>query len=435
MSDPVKAHLRSSKSRKKRAHQNESIFHQNCALHRDAVTGDLFSIDQLLRSKCNVDEVNKAGSSGLHFAAQNGNTDVAIKLLVANANPSLCNKFNETPLHLAVKKGFDEVAYHLLRNNSAVDVANTTDAATPLYYAVTKGYSECVRLLVRAGANPHFVITTTGESILQLACNGTNVETMRQITEVVNVNATLQNGRTALHWACYYGKMAFVRQLLHRGASVHVVDEEGCTPLFWAVYSGHANVVRALLRHGADTEAKAADGSRPIHWAATYDHPTICEMLLMDNCNVNAMYNYGMTALHHAAELGFDQIVTVLLAHGADVNLRVQDRTVQELAADKQHKRVLQLLDDADKLIAERKLTFIPLAQLTVEQIAGFLNTKHLTMFVDKFADLQIDGKKASEVWSSRSNAGVFMQSIAKDTVKRFKTLCQQGMYVLHISC
>jgi ankyrin repeat protein len=166
--------------------------------------------------------------------------------LTPQANPSVTNRFNETPLHLAVKKGADEVVYLLLRNQAAVDTVNTTDGATALFYAVTKGYSECVRLLVRAGADPHFVIASTGESILQLACNGTNVETLRQITEVVNVNAPLQNGRTALHWACFYGKMPFVRQLVARGASTHVVDEEGCTPLFWAVYSGHTNVVRQV---------------------------------------------------------------------------------------------------------------------------------------------------------------------------------------------
>jgi ankyrin repeat protein len=104
------------------------------------------------------------------------------------------------------------------------------------FYAVQKGFSECVRLLVRAGANPHFVVNSAGGmSIVQIACNGSNVETLRQVIEVVNVNECMQNGRTALHWACYYGKMGFVRALVAAGASVHIQDEEGCTPLFWAV--------------------------------------------------------------------------------------------------------------------------------------------------------------------------------------------------------
>jgi ankyrin repeat protein len=108
---------------------------------------------------------------------------------------------------------------------------------------VQKGFSECVRLLVRAGASPHFVVNSAdGMSIVQIACNGSNVETLRQVIEVVNVNECMQNGRTALHWACYYGKMGFVRTLVAAGASVHIKDEEGCTPLFWAVYVRVASV-------------------------------------------------------------------------------------------------------------------------------------------------------------------------------------------------
>jgi ankyrin repeat protein len=57
-----------------------------------------------------------------------------------------------------------------------------------------------------------------------------------------------------------------------------------------------------------------------------------------------------MTALHHAAELGFDQIVTVLLAHKADTSLRVRNQTARELAAEKDFKRVLELLDAAEEI-------------------------------------------------------------------------------------
>lgn len=322
-----------------------------------------------------------------------------------------------------------QIVYHLLRNQSAVDIVNAGDAATPLFYAVQKGFSECVRLLVRAGADPHFVVAQTGMSIVQTACNGSNVEALRQVMEVVNVNAIMDNGRTALHWACYYGKMPFVRQLVGSGASVHVEDEEGCTPLFWAVYSGHANVVRHLLRHGADSQAKASDGSRPLHWAATYNHPTVCELLLLDDCDVDAMYNYGMTALHHAADLGFDQIVTVLLAHKASTEARVREQTAMDFAVAKGHKRVVELLGRASEIAASRDTGNVPLSQLSAEEMAGFLSLKHLAMYVDKFTELSLDGKQVTDIFKNTASASVFMQSVSKDVVERFRQLCQQGMY------
>ena len=115
MAEPAdaKASSKGSKSsrreRKKRSNAADGLFHQSCALHRDALNGDLFSIDKLLEAKADVNEANNAGSTALHFAAQNGQVDVAMKLLFAKADPSPVNRMNETPLHLATKKGLDEV--------------------------------------------------------------------------------------------------------------------------------------------------------------------------------------------------------------------------------------------------------------------------------------------------------------------------------------
>ena len=131
--DPEGISKKSSKrDRKKRSNFNDSVFHQSCAIQRDAVVGDLFSIDKLVHSKVDVNEANAAGSTALHFATQNGQTHVVVKLLAAKADPALANKFNETPLHLATKKGLDEIVFHLLRNKSPVDTVNTQDQATPL---------------------------------------------------------------------------------------------------------------------------------------------------------------------------------------------------------------------------------------------------------------------------------------------------------------
>lgn len=50
-SSSSKAERRERRARKQRANQAESTFHQSCALHRDTVTGDLFSIDKLIHAK------------------------------------------------------------------------------------------------------------------------------------------------------------------------------------------------------------------------------------------------------------------------------------------------------------------------------------------------------------------------------------------------
>ena len=43
---------------------------------------------------------------------------------------------------------------------------------------------------------------------------------------------------------------------------------------------------------------------------------------------------------------------------------------------------------------------------------------------------MQLDGAKVENIFKSQSSSNVFMQSIAKEVVQRFKILCGQGMYV-----
>ena len=48
----------------------------------------------------------------------------------------------------------------------------------------------------------------------------------------MNVNKRLSEGRTPLHWACFYGKLEFVRELSNVGADHDTKDDVSapCTP-------------------------------------------------------------------------------------------------------------------------------------------------------------------------------------------------------------
>ena len=70
------------------------------------------------------------------------------------------------------------------------------------------------------------------------------------------------NGRTALHWACYYGHTPVVAQLCAHAASadgghawMQVKDRMGRTPLHWAARKGNAACAGVLLYHGVDVIA------------------------------------------------------------------------------------------------------------------------------------------------------------------------------------
>lgn len=64
---------------------------------------------------------------------------------------------------------------------------------------------------------------------------------------------------TALHWACYKGRLDAVRLLLDRGADVNAVTERGgINPLAYSLMYGTADVDRLLIERGADIDAAAA---------------------------------------------------------------------------------------------------------------------------------------------------------------------------------
>ena len=67
----------------------------------------------------------------------------------------------------------------------------------------------------------------------------------------VNVNATDDNGSTALIEAARYGHDDVVQVLLTHGADVKAKDKDSKTALMLAVQGGHDEVVRLLKQAGA----------------------------------------------------------------------------------------------------------------------------------------------------------------------------------------
>ncbi len=59
-------------------------------------------------------------------------------------------------------------------------------------------------------------------------------------------------GKSALHYACRFGRSDVVVDLLACGANVDAVDDLGDTPLFLAVCYGHRDIVELLISAGAD---------------------------------------------------------------------------------------------------------------------------------------------------------------------------------------
>jgi len=79
-----------------------------------------------------------------------------------------------------------------------------------------------------------------------------------------DVNESDSSGRTALHFACGYGEVAVVKELLGAKASVTAVDSDKNTPLHYAAGYGETDCVKMLLEQCATPWACSAMGWRLI---------------------------------------------------------------------------------------------------------------------------------------------------------------------------
>jgi ankyrin repeat protein len=66
------------------------------------------------------------------------------------------------------------------------------------------------------------------------------------LKEEPDINATTDDGRTALHEAAANGHDGVVRLLLESNADIEMKDAEGLTALYDAESNGHEEVVRLL---------------------------------------------------------------------------------------------------------------------------------------------------------------------------------------------
>jgi len=134
----------------------------------------------------------------------------------------------------------------------------------------------------------------------------------------VDVDTRGEDGDSALHLACLYGREECAERLLAAGASPTAVDGDGGTPLHDAAAGGHLGIVRRLMEAGAAACVNVADHD-------------------------------GETPLHTGARGGHAEIVTLLLAAGADPSVTNAAGNIPEQEArGVADETVLQILRDAN---------------------------------------------------------------------------------------
>ena len=128
-------------------------------------------------------------------------------------------------------------------------------------------------------------------------------------------------GLRPIHHACNKNHEKIVRYLIKSGCDVNATDENGDTALHYAAARGVLNIVIALIDAGAEFSKSNSQGLTPLHKATIFGQLAIVRKFAEAGVNTSILSisdNVGDTALHYASRGGFAPIVKLLLENKAN---------------------------------------------------------------------------------------------------------------------
>lgn len=129
-------------------------------------------------------------------------------------------------------------------------------------------------------APPEAVASSPGLRLVWCALGGDAAGVAAALAAGVDIDATDDEGSTALAAAAWAGHTDVVCLLLARGANVNVRNAtHGWSALFAAGARGHADIVAALLAGGAAAGEVDLHGKRAAEYAAEYGHRACASQL------------------------------------------------------------------------------------------------------------------------------------------------------------
>jgi ankyrin repeat protein len=206
----------------------------------------------------------------------------------------------------------------------------------PLYEALERANDSVVELLIAHGAEINFQ-DFDGYTTLFYAVTDYNVNLVQKMLNYgANVNHRTKNGDTPLTWLTSFSnyvvsyeheesQLKIIQILIEKGVDVNATDNEGITALMQVSEVNEAESASLLLDSGAQVDAKDFDGWTSLMYAAMCGAEAILRLLIMNGANVNEQENTGRTALMIAASRGQLSCLSLLLEAGADPEIKSND--------------------------------------------------------------------------------------------------------------
>ena len=200
----------------------------------------------------------------LIYAARYSCVKVLKLLIDAGASINTRTRDGKTALHYTTRRirdaegGHPKAMTEILINRGALLHAEDEDGYTPLYGAVRFGTAAGAKALLDHGANVHWRMKASDESLLHFANGGQAYKTAKLlISHGADPDARDKNGRTPLLVAIQKSQGGLLDALLEISADVNARDASGKTVLDAALEFAPA-IAESLVSKGAKTRDSQA---------------------------------------------------------------------------------------------------------------------------------------------------------------------------------
>uniref|UniRef100_W5M8C8 Ankyrin repeat domain 44 n=1 Tax=Lepisosteus oculatus TaxID=7918 RepID=W5M8C8_LEPOC len=236
-------------------------------LHLAAAGGHASCLNELLNialSEGSPPFRDNRGLTGVHISS--GHESCVEVLLEQKA----CRRFEGnpfTPLHCAVMNNHEACASMLL-DALGSDIVNCSDAkGSPLHAAAFMDHVDCLQLLLSHGASGN-AVDQSGRSAVMMGAEQGSVGAVGELVGSAKANLSLTDHKknTALHLACSNGQEQCALLILEKLTDPNLINAANAalqTPLHLAARSGLKHVVQELLSRGASVQLQDENGLTP----------------------------------------------------------------------------------------------------------------------------------------------------------------------------
>jgi len=199
-------------------------------------------IEYLAKQGADLEARDNDGNSPMDTAAIHGKINIIKCLARCGAKVDARNNDGQTPLFIAALMG-ETKSIKCLASLGADLNAPDNNGLTPMFGAAQAGQVEAIKCLAALGVDVDAKDKRNGATPISMAAHAGVIECL--VALGANVNATANNGMTAIFPIAAGGQLDSIKCLVAHGAKINI-NIKGITPLSLATKFGHTDVVEWL---------------------------------------------------------------------------------------------------------------------------------------------------------------------------------------------